>query len=155
MASLIALHRASKMTSVRCMSALTKPLLGNNGMVKCISSFSPILKRNHEWQPRKQMVDFGMAVRGVSSKMSVAQQRETGPLIQKATILTDSKMLEVQVQGGEQLLFPFVWLRDNCQCEKCYHQISHGRMFPLMDLDIDTQPQHVKVGTYMYIDLFI
>ena len=46
--------------------------------------------------------------------------------------------------------FPFVWLRDNCQCEKCHHPISHARNFYMKDLVLDITPVDVDVSAYVY-----
>ncbi|XP_033101500.1 gamma-butyrobetaine dioxygenase-like [Anneissia japonica] len=36
--------------------------------------------------------------------------------------------------------FPFVWLRDNCQCSECHDRTSRERILPLDTLDIDVKP---------------
>ena len=46
--------------------------------------------------------------------------------------------------------FPYVWLRDNCLCEKCHHPISHARNFYMKDLDLDITPIDVDVSAYIF-----
>ncbi|XP_072020835.1 gamma-butyrobetaine dioxygenase-like [Amphiura filiformis] len=41
--------------------------------------------------------------------------------------------------------YPFVWLRDNCRCSKCYHPSSNERTIFLTDLDIDIVPDTAEV----------
>ncbi len=37
--------------------------------------------------------------------------------------------------------FPFVWLRDNCQCPECFHPVSKGRLFLMRDLEVDIKAE--------------
>ena len=61
-------------------------------------------------------------------------------------------MLEVSWSAGEHpSKFPYVWLRDNCLCEKCHHPISHARNFYMKDLDLDVTPVDVDVSAYIFI----
>ncbi len=39
--------------------------------------------------------------------------------------------------------FPFVWLRDNCQCTSCFHPVSKGRLFLMRNLNMDIRPKEV------------
>ena len=41
--------------------------------------------------------------------------------------------------------FPWVWLRDNCQCSKCYEPISQCRIVNLTEWDLDIRPRDVQV----------
>ena len=40
----------------------------------------------------------------------------------------------------EPFRFPYVWLKDNCQCESCFHPVSKTRKILFQDLDPDIQP---------------
>ena len=51
-------------------------------------------------------------------------------------------MLSVKLDGGGEgdwLDFPFVWLRDNCQCPLCFHPVSFGRTVLLRTIDMDVR----------------
>ena len=41
--------------------------------------------------------------------------------------------------------YPWVWLRDNCQCSQCYEGISHCRIINLTEFDLSIKPKYVKV----------
>ena len=37
--------------------------------------------------------------------------------------------------------FPFVWLRDNCQCPACYDAFSKSRTISFADFQLDSKPK--------------
>lgn len=39
--------------------------------------------------------------------------------------------------------FPFIWLRDNCTCSKCFHPVSKARNVLMNDLNLDLKPKTV------------
>ena len=41
--------------------------------------------------------------------------------------------------------YPAVWLRDNCQCPKCYNKHANARLLLMKDLDVDIKPKQVSV----------
>ncbi|XP_050669760.1 gamma-butyrobetaine dioxygenase [Leptidea sinapis] len=45
--------------------------------------------------------------------------------------------------NGVKLIFPNVWLRDNCQCEQCFHVTAKSRIIDYNNFNVDTKP--VKV----------
>ncbi|CAH1797490.1 unnamed protein product, partial [Owenia fusiformis] len=72
----------------------------------------------------------------------------------KVELKDDAGMLLVQSPGEDELLFPYVWLRDNCQCSKCFHPVSLARLLLLADLKLDDKPQHVELennGEIVYL----
>ncbi|XP_054261773.1 gamma-butyrobetaine dioxygenase-like [Macrosteles quadrilineatus] len=36
--------------------------------------------------------------------------------------------------------FPYLWLRDNCQCGSCFHEASHSRIIDIEHFDFNAQP---------------
>ncbi|KAJ7374421.1 Gamma-butyrobetaine dioxygenase [Desmophyllum pertusum] len=63
--------------------------------------------------------------------------------IQKADI---SRMLHVTWNNDTINRYPFVYLRDNCQCSECFHESSLQRSFDTVGhLKIDIQPERVDV----------
>lgn len=57
----------------------------------------------------------------------------------------ETSMLEVSWGDGNEDIFPYVWLRDNCQCESCFHPSSKSRIHLIQDLDVKTRPFGAKV----------
>ncbi|CAG4953700.1 unnamed protein product [Colias eurytheme] len=47
---------------------------------------------------------------------------------------------------GEHLKFPHVWLRDNCQCEQCFHTSARSRIIDYSNFNIDSKPKEVVKG---------
>lgn len=45
---------------------------------------------------------------------------------------------------GEKLRFPFVWLRENCQCDQCFHKTAQSRIIDWSDLNLNVQPINVE-----------
>jgi len=52
--------------------------------------------------------------------------------------------LVVSIEGKEEE-FPWVWLRDNCQCPQCYEALSRCRIHNLTEWDIGVKPRQVEV----------
>ena len=57
-----------------------------------------------------------------------------------------SRMLNVTWNNDTVGRFPFVFLRDNCQCSECFHESSVQRTYDTFNkLDMYIQPQRVEV----------
>ncbi|XP_028257370.1 gamma-butyrobetaine dioxygenase [Parambassis ranga] len=59
--------------------------------------------------------------------------------------LDEERMMEVEWECGGHSLYPFTWLRDNCQCPLCTLQSAQARTLLLCDLDIHTGVDVVEV----------
>ncbi|KAK7077966.1 Gamma-butyrobetaine dioxygenase, partial [Halocaridina rubra] len=55
---------------------------------------------------------------------------------------------QVLWSNGESDIFPYVWLRDNCQCPSCFHPSSKSRIHLIQDLDVNTRPFSAEVDSY-------
>nr|XP_054762219.1 gamma-butyrobetaine dioxygenase-like [Lytechinus pictus] len=53
---------------------------------------------------------------------------------------TSEDWFEITWKDGFQGQYPYVWLRDNCRCEKCYHQVCYQRSFLMANLDPEVKP---------------
>merc|ERR1712032_91202 len=75
----------------------------------------------------------------------------------KMAALANSQLLQISRRGmatGQRLVvsidgkeeeFPWVWLRDNCQCTQCYEAISRCRIHNLTEWEIGVKPSKVEV----------
>ncbi|XP_014364955.2 gamma-butyrobetaine dioxygenase [Papilio machaon] len=54
--------------------------------------------------------------------------------------LEDAITLEI---NGETLNFPHVWLRDNCQCQQCFHPSAKSRILDWSKFNLNTKPTQV------------
>ena len=66
----------------------------------------------------------------------------------QANINKESRNLVVKdtKSPDSQLMFPFPWLRYNCQCSECFHTVTKTRMMLIQDLDPDVIPKDVHVS---------
>ena len=69
---------------------------------------------------------------------------------QVGNVCRDDHSLTVAWTGGGDAessvdKFPFVWLRDNCQCSQCYHESSDQRAILMADLNVNTKPKSISV----------
>lgn len=72
---------------------------------------------------------------------------------------------EVQVNAESQLIilndhqgsfeFPIVWLRDNCQCTKCFDSQTYTRTIDWDSFDFDVQPKCVQVSYLSYVSALL
>ena len=70
-----------------------------------------------------------------------------GKLISEIEIDASQKMLNVSWLDGRNSSYPHIFLRDNCQCPKCFHPETKSRQLDIMEkveLDKTPKPQNPK-----------
>ncbi|XP_037799323.1 gamma-butyrobetaine dioxygenase-like [Penaeus monodon] len=69
-----------------------------------------------------------------------------------ASASQDHNTLKVQVRwrDGERDEFPYVWLRDNCQCPDCFLRSASSRLLRVAGLSTDVRPREVQVSNDGY-----
>ncbi|XP_077569507.1 gamma-butyrobetaine dioxygenase [Stigmatopora nigra] len=75
-----------------------------------------------------------------SASLSVASHS-----VRHARALNEERLVEVEWEDGGQSLYPFTWLRDNCQCPLCTLQSAQARKLLMTDLDIHIGINSVEV----------
>ncbi|XP_078583871.1 gamma-butyrobetaine dioxygenase-like [Branchiostoma floridae x Branchiostoma japonicum] len=65
-------------------------------------------------------------------------------LIEKVGLNGVARMMEVEWSDGGVSRFPYVWLRDNCQCPQCFKPNSRSRLVLMSDLDVNVSPVRVE-----------
>ena len=88
---------------------------------------------------QSQCVISGVVQRFLSTKVQSDKQREF------TVKVNDAKKTLVLVDGSDAYEYPFVWLRDNCQCEECFHQSSSSRIINWEKFDLSVSPKNVEV----------
>lgn len=78
-----------------------------------------------------------------SSRKHLANQLKNIKFSRKLSDGTDYDCVRLQFKG-ETLKFPSVWLRDNCQCEKCFHSSAKSRTIDWRDFDGNVKATDVK-----------
>lgn len=59
------------------------------------------------------------------------------------------EVLEVTFSDGSHSAFPYPWLRDNCQCHKCFDHDALCRKLTLNDWEHDDIPASVQVKHFL------
>lgn len=54
--------------------------------------------------------------------------------------MKDAIVLQI---NGETLKFPHIWLRDNCQCEQCFHSSAKSRILDWSKFNLNSKPTEV------------
>lgn len=54
-------------------------------------------------------------------------------------------MVQVDWEDGGHSLYPFAWLRDNCQCPMCTLQSAQARKLLMSEVDVNTGVDSVDV----------
>ncbi|XP_073429973.1 gamma-butyrobetaine dioxygenase isoform X2 [Dendrobates tinctorius] len=71
---------------------------------------------------------------------SAPVEEQTFPIeamIQNVEILDTQRFVCVNWEDGGQSLYPYVWLRDNCQCPECFLHSAKARKLPIENLDVN------------------
>ncbi|CAL4097431.1 unnamed protein product, partial [Meganyctiphanes norvegica] len=88
-----------------------------------------------------------------NSEVSNSRDNST-PQIQDVGLLHENSMLQVSWSDGGRDIYPYVWLRDNCQCPSCFLAVSGSRVTPLRILLLEEKPVHAQVSACgSHIDL--
>uniref|UniRef100_A0A8C6T1M4 gamma-butyrobetaine dioxygenase n=1 Tax=Neogobius melanostomus TaxID=47308 RepID=A0A8C6T1M4_9GOBI len=62
---------------------------------------------------------------------------EPGRSVRFVGALREERLLQVEWEDGGHSLYPFTWLRDNCQCPTCTLQSAQARKLLIGDLDVN------------------
>lgn len=61
-----------------------------------------------------------------------------GPTVRYVQALHEERLVQVEWDEGGHSLYPFTWLRDNCQCPLCTLHSAQARKLLVADLDVNT-----------------
>ncbi|XP_078576344.1 gamma-butyrobetaine dioxygenase-like [Branchiostoma floridae x Branchiostoma japonicum] len=62
--------------------------------------------------------------------------------MERAKLDSSSETVEVEWSAGGVDRFPYIWLRDNCQCSECFQSDLNKRLVLTSELDLDVAPAH-------------
>ncbi|KAK7170423.1 hypothetical protein R3I94_000593 [Phoxinus phoxinus] len=65
--------------------------------------------------------------------------------VRQARALDQERLLQIDWDDGSCSLYPFTWLRDNCQCPLCTLQSAQARRLLMSDLDVHTGMDQVQL----------
>ncbi|XP_076143386.1 gamma-butyrobetaine dioxygenase [Alosa pseudoharengus] len=66
-------------------------------------------------------------------------------VVRHTRALERERLLQVEWEDGSCSLYPYTWLRDNCQCPHCTLQSAQARSLLLSELDVHTGVDSVHV----------
>ena len=66
-----------------------------------------------------------------------------------------SECVELKWTGKESYQYPYLWLRDNCQCPNCYNASSKSRRLLMRDLNPKSAPGEIKVCMFLLCHNFL
>lgn len=69
----------------------------------------------------------------------------SGLSVKHARALNKERMVQVDWEDGGHSLYPFTWLRDNCQCPMCMLESAQARKLLMSDVDVNTGVNSVDV----------
>ncbi|XP_068167345.1 gamma-butyrobetaine dioxygenase-like [Antennarius striatus] len=85
-----------------------------------------------------------MQIRGQKTMESVSPPL-SHHLVRHAQALHEERMIEVEWGDGSCSFYPFTWLRDNCQCPKCFLDSAQQRKLLMVDVDVNIGVDTVEV----------
>ncbi|KAI8519039.1 Gamma-butyrobetaine dioxygenase [Branchiostoma belcheri] len=80
---------------------------------------------------------------------------EEGVRMERVSLNGAGRVVEVEWSDGGVSRFPYVWLRDNCQCQQCFNPDSRARLVLMADLDVRLSPVRAEVqaaGSLLTVD---
>lgn len=78
---------------------------------------------------------------------SSVERREGSDKIADVSVRqSNDSMYTVRWKDGHSARYPFVWLRDNCRCPKCYHPSSYQRLALMANLDPEVKPTQQEIA---------
>lgn len=101
---------------------------------------------------QKRSVQYPMMARAITSTInrrmlstvSMKPATENGP-----QDVTEGKLslraVEVTFRDNSTSHYPHLWLRENCQCDKCFNKGAIGREVLIDDLKLDIQPKDLQL----------
>lgn len=68
-------------------------------------------------------------------------------------MIIDVKNEEKSTGKSDQLKYPLLWLRDNCQCSSCFHEQTKSRTIDWAKFDLNNaQPKTVSVDIFYFFE---
>lgn len=93
-----------------------------------------------------------LRLRGLQTLGSASLSEGRHP-VRRVRALDRDRMLEVEWEDGGRSLFPFTWLRDNCQCPRCTLESAQARLLLLTDLDIHSGVEAVELSNHNKVSI--
>ncbi|XP_013379806.1 gamma-butyrobetaine dioxygenase isoform X1 [Lingula anatina] len=86
----------------------------------------------------------GPLTRTLSTMAQVSSADGSHCTAKQVKLNDENKCVRVTWGDGKEDEYPYVWLRDNCQCPECFVSSSASRAFLMANLDPDVKPKNVQ-----------
>ncbi|CAL4103214.1 unnamed protein product, partial [Meganyctiphanes norvegica] len=106
-----------------------------------VSYFTKVTGRQYP-QPFSNTRRLSLAAQARQQELTARRQPVVATSVLHSQVCNDT--IRVEFADGSTSDLPHLWLRDNCQCEKCFSASAQGRISLLKNLDLDTTPVHVQ-----------
>ena len=107
-------------------------------LIRSVCNFHPTIKR--------QLIRNSPRLFFKTNYATAALWKTSSSAVQNVHKNGDSPMLHVTWSDSTSSRFPFVYLRDNCQCPECFHESSLQRNYDsIAHLNMEIQPERVDV----------
>lgn len=100
----------------------------------------------HASSTYKREVSMGGDNGHVSMEETQANIQDPVATVSSVLLLPSTAMMQVEWRSGGTDMFPYVWLRDNCQCPACFHPVSRSRSLTLAHLSLSVTPSTTQVS---------
>ncbi|KAJ8333960.1 hypothetical protein SKAU_G00412790 [Synaphobranchus kaupii] len=99
------------------------------------------------WRPREETRPClaQMGCRWHQTLAAAPLHQVVGPSIRQVQAMDVERLVQVKWEDGSHSLYPFVWLRDNCQCPVCTLHSAKARSLLLSQLDVNTTVDQVTL----------
>lgn len=87
----------------------------------------------------------------VYDQKSIPEEGDVCYKVKRICMLEEDRMVEATWADGKKSRYPYVWLRDNCQCTKCFHEFTHARLLLMRNLDVNIRPQSLVASSFFSI----
>lgn len=64
----------------------------------------------------------------------------------KINVLNDDRYVVLHYDERKSLKYPIVWLRDNCQCNECFHGGSMSRIIDWSKFNVNVKIDKIEVS---------
>lgn len=90
---------------------------------------------------RQQIVRYNTLV---SPALAGDHSNLSATTVIKTELDSSHRCLEVTWNDGERTSYPYIWLRDNCQCSTCFHSTTLARRLLFHNIDFNVMPINVE-----------
>ena len=119
---------------------------------KTVQNVSRVLQRKQFSIPKTLNLQTVRQTRNLPSlayqTVLFSTNAKVSPKPSRVSVANDntSECVELKWNGSETQQYPYLWLRDNCQCPNCYNASSMSRRLLMRDLDPKSAPVEIKVS---------